>query len=347
MKKLLKGLLLTVMTTTIAVMGLAACTISNDYEEVNNIKEIIERGDIIQIGIIQMTENGSFTEMRESFIAELAELGYDETKVKVTMKNANGEISALTTAITTVTNTCDLIIPMTTTPAVQTYSYLTNNGIHKPMIFMSVTDPIASGLLTTLANPDKFCTGSSNVVPINEIFDFANSIKTVTKYGIIYDSSNTAAVSTATSAKNYLDSLSIPYVERTAKTSTEVDSAMTYLISQDIDAFYIPLDNAMQDAISIIINKTNSKKIPVYGSADVMVAKGALGTVGVSYTKIGQLTAQMVADYIGGKKTSEIPAQALEEYTMAVNLTTASTIGITIPENILSNINLIKYGTAA
>jgi len=331
MKKLLKGLLLSTMSVIMCTAMLTGC----------------KKDDRIQIGIIQMSENGSFAEMREAFIAEMATLGYDDSKVNITFENAKGEMSELTTAITKTVNNCDIIMPMTTTPAVQTYSYLTSQGIEKPMIFMSVTDPVASGLMTTLENPDKNCTGSSNVVPVSEILKFVENIKPVTKYGIIYDNSNTAATNTANKAISYLNDNNISHIEETASTASNIDMAISSLLSKNIDALYIPLDSTMQDYITNIIAATNAKKIPVYGSADIMVAKGALGTVGVSYTKIGQLTAKMVVDYIQGKKISEIPAEVLNEYVPAINLTTASTIGIEIPESVLSMTNIVKFGTAA
>ena len=37
---------------------------------------------VIKVGIIQMADNGAFTDMREGFIARMRELGYTEDKME-------------------------------------------------------------------------------------------------------------------------------------------------------------------------------------------------------------------------------------------------------------------------
>jgi putative ABC transport system substrate-binding protein len=52
--------------------------------------------DAIQVGIIQLVENGAFADMREGFIAKMRELGYSEDKMVFDYKNANGDTATLT-----------------------------------------------------------------------------------------------------------------------------------------------------------------------------------------------------------------------------------------------------------
>lgn len=42
----------------------------------------------MRIGIIQHTDNASFTEMREALLAQLDALGYTEERLEVVYKNA-------------------------------------------------------------------------------------------------------------------------------------------------------------------------------------------------------------------------------------------------------------------
>ena len=51
--------------------------------------------DAYHIGIIQMADNGAFTDMREGFIDRMRELGYDEEKMIFTYRNALGDMTQL------------------------------------------------------------------------------------------------------------------------------------------------------------------------------------------------------------------------------------------------------------
>ena len=52
-------------------------------------------GEKLTIGIVQMADNGAFTDMREGFLNRLEELGYTEDKLEVNYKNAQGDATNL------------------------------------------------------------------------------------------------------------------------------------------------------------------------------------------------------------------------------------------------------------
>lgn len=54
-------------------------------------------GKKYKVAIVQLADNGAFTEMRESFIQEMRTLGYDEAQMIFDIKNAQGDQSALNT----------------------------------------------------------------------------------------------------------------------------------------------------------------------------------------------------------------------------------------------------------
>ena len=52
-------------------------------------------GKKYKVAIVQLADNGAFTEMRESFIQEMRTLGYDEAQMIFDIKNAQGDQSTL------------------------------------------------------------------------------------------------------------------------------------------------------------------------------------------------------------------------------------------------------------
>ena len=141
-------------------------------------------GKKYKVAIVQLADNGAFTEMRESFIQEMRTLGYDEAQMIFDIKNAQGDQSALNTISQGLKNgDYDLIVPIVT-PATMS---VVNQGLKTPVVFISVTNPVGSGIMTSMEKPDKNATGTSNIVPVDQIFGLAKELTPdVKKIGILY-----------------------------------------------------------------------------------------------------------------------------------------------------------------
>ena len=203
--------------------------------------------------------------------------------------------------------------------------------IYLCVVFISVTNPVGSGIMTSMEKPDKNATGTSNIVPVDQIFGLAKELTPdVKKIGILYCSGEDNAVKTAAKAKDYLSQSGYAYEEVTVTNSSEVQSAATSLTAK-CDALYIPIDSTVQAAMEQVVEAATAKKIPVYGSDPVMVQKGALASVSVSNTQLGEKAADMADKILKGTPVSEVPAVALTDYQYVINSKTASTLGIKTP----------------
>src|SRR5699024_8849124 len=151
-------------------------------------------------------------------------------------------------------------------------------------------------------------------VPVDQIFTLAKTLTpSVKNIGILYCSGEQNAVQTAEKAKAYLSANGFTYQEVIVTNSGEVQQAAQSLAA-DVDAIYIPIDSTVQTAMAQVVEAANAKKIPVYGSDPVMVQSGALACVSVSNTQLGEKSAEMADEILRGKKVSEVPAVAMEEF---------------------------------
>lgn len=283
---------------------------------------------VYKVAVVQLGDNGAFTEMREAFIQRMRELGYDEAKMTFDILNAQGDQSTLQTICAGLKDgNYDLVVPIVT-PAT---AAVVNQELTVPVVFISVTNPVASGILTTMEAPDKNATGTSNIVPVDRIFTWAKELTPhVKNIGILYCSGQQNAVQTAEKAKAYLSENGYTYKEVTVANSSEVAQAAQSLAGE-VDAIYVPIDSTVQDAMTEVVKAATDKKIPVYGSDPVMVKSGALACVSCSNTQLGQKSAEMADEILRGKKVSEVPAVAMEEFQYVINKATADTLGISVP----------------
>lgn len=301
-------------------------------------------GKTVKIGLVQLLENGAFADMREGFIARMAELGYVEGKnLEIDFKNAQGDMGALSSICQNmVDKKVDMIVTIATPPSQVALSTLQNQGSKIPLVFISVSDPIKAGLVTTFEKPDKNATGTSNFIPIDENFKLADKLTPGIKtYGFIYTNGEVNAVSTIEAAKTYCDANGLSYVEKIVTNSSEIQQAAAALATQ-CDAFFIPNDSVVQSAMPQVAEAAMAAKIPVYGSSAVMVASGAFATISVGDPETGAASADQAVKILEGAAVSDVPAIVVKDFVTVINEDTAAKIGVTLPEDVLKNAVLLK-----
>lgn len=283
-----------------------------------------QAGEKRTIGIVQLIDNGAFEDMREGFIARLRELGYTEDKLEIQYKNASGDASNLNAICQEMVDQEVDLIAAIATPSAQAVA---NLGSDIPMVFISVSNPQGAGIISDMEHPDKNATGTSNAIPVDEMFALSDRLTPGKQtYGLIYNTGETNSVTTIESAKAYLDSQGLGYIEKTVANSGEVQQAAQSLVGS-VDAFFIPNDSVVQSAMPQLAQVAMEAKLPVYGSSAVMVASGAFATVSISDTEIGAISADMADQYLQGTPIEEIPAVVVDSFTTVINKTTAEAIG--------------------
>lgn len=115
----------------------------------------------------------------------------------------------------------------------------------------------------------------------------------------------------------------------------EVAQATDNILTQ-VDCISNLTDNTVVSALGVVLEKANAKGIPVFGSEEEQVKNGCLASAGLDYFKLGIQAGQMAARVLNGEDISTIPFETLKESKITVNTKTAQSLGITIPESVLS-----------
>jgi len=301
-------------------------------------KEQDTNDEKITVGIIQLVDNGAFTDMREGFIAQLRELGYSEDELVINYKNAQGDMTNLNSICQEMVSEDVDIIAAIATPAAQA---IINMDSDIPVVFISVSNPIGAGIISDMDKPDKNATGTSNAIPVDEMFKLSDSLTPEVKtYGLLYNTGEINSVTTINSAKAYLDANGYKYVEAVVTNSSEVQQATQSLVGK-VDAIFVPNDSVIQSAMPQVAQIAKEAKIPVYGSSAVMVASGAFATISISDTEIGKMSADMVDKYIKGTPINEIPAVVVSTFETVINQITSDAIGVKLSQDTLEKATIL------
>ena len=298
-----------------------------------------QSSDKLTIGIVQLTDNGAFEDMREGFIQELADKGYGEDNVTLVYKNAQGDATNLNTICQDMVDSQVDLVAAIATPAAQAMVALESDI---PVIFISVGNPVGAGVITEMEHPDKNATGTSNAIPINEIFELAQELTPqVQTYGLLYATNEVNSVTTIKNAKAYLDEQGLQYVEKVVTNSAEVQQAAQSLVGS-ADAIFVPNDSVIQAAMPLVAEVARDAKIPVYGSSAVMVDSGAFATVAITDTEIGAISADMAVQYLEGTAIADIPAQVVPANAIVINKTTANLLEITFSDDMKAKATFVQ-----
>ncbi len=293
----------------------------------------------LTVGVVQLIDNGAFEDMREGFIARLQELGYTEDKCEIYYKNAQGDAANLNAICQEMVDKDVDLIAAIATPAAQAAVNLQSDI---PVVFISVSNPNGAGIITDMAHPDKNATGTSNAIPVSEMFKLADRLTPGCQtYGLLYTTGEINAVTTINDAKAYMDANGIKYVEKVVSNSSEVQQAAQSLVGS-VDAIFCPNDSVVQAAMPQIAQIAREAKIPVYGSSAVMVNSGAFATISISDTEIGAISADMADQILKGTPVSEVPAKVVDVFTTVINQNTADAIGASLSDDVKANAVLVE-----
>lgn len=281
--------------------------------------------DQLTIGIVQIVEHTSLDMIRKSLVEELGAKGLvDGQNVKIDYQNAQGDQSNLNSICKKfVGDGVDVIVAIAT-PSAQAAAAATSEI---PIIFSAVTDPVSAKLVTNLEKPEGNVTGTSDAIPVDEVFELCQELTPEVKtFGFLYTTSEVNSQSVVEEAKALAPDYGYDYEEVAITNTSELKQA-AYSLAGKVDAIYTPIDNSIASAMTVLSEVGKETKVPVYVGADSMVMDGAYATVGINYEDLGRQTGDMVAEVLNGKAIRDLPVATLDEFQKVINKTTAKAIG--------------------
>ena len=294
----------------------------------------------LKVGIIQLMEHPSLDTIRTSIIEGLEEEGYvDGENIVIDYQNGQNDMSTMKNiAQKFVGDEVDVIVAIATPAAQAALSETTDI----PIVFAAITDPVDAELVDTLEAPGGNVTGTSDEVSAEQIMGLAKEItpgfKTI---GALYNIGEDNSVSVVASLKDFAAKNGYKVVESTVTNTSEVQQAAQYLADK-VDVVFSPIDNTIASSMAVVTDIFNKADIPYYVSADSMVKDGGLATYGIDYTVLGNETAKMIADILGGADPATMAVKKMSDMSVYVNTDTAKEIGVEIPKAVLDKATAFK-----
>ena len=302
------------MAVMLAALTLGGCSSSKNANK-----------DVVHIGMLQYVEHPSLSAARKGFVAELKKEGYvDGKNLKLDYENAQGDQSNLQTISTNLLSNNDLVLGIAT-PAAQTLSNLSTDV---PVLFTAVTDPVSAKLVKTMEKPEGIATGTSDMSPISKQVELLQKVMpNVKKVGIMYTTNERNSEVQVEEAQKEFAKAGIDVLTKGISSTNDVQDTAKSLMSQT-QVLFIPTDNMIVSAISLITELSKEMKVPVVGGSADIVEQGVLFTYGANYEALGRQTAKLAVRIIKGEDVSKVSAEYPKTLNVVANDDMAKTLGI-------------------
>lgn len=288
--------------------------------------------ETVKIGLSQYVSHPSLDAVVSGFKKGMTDAGFEGDKVEYDENNAQGDQATNTSIVGKFASDSDMdLVLAVATPTAQAAAQAITNI---PVVFSAVTDPVDAKLVKSLDAPGGNVTGTSDKNPVEEqltlLKELAPDAKSV---GIVYSSGEANSVVQVKWAEEAAQKLGLEIKKSAISTSSEVQQAANSL---DVDAFYVPTDNAVVSALEGLLQTAQNKKIPVIAADGDSVKRGATATYGINYEKLGEQTAAMAAKILKGEaQPATMPVETLEDVDLYLNKDAAQKIGLEFPQELL------------
>jgi putative ABC transport system substrate-binding protein len=206
-----------------------------------------------------------------------------------------------------------------------------------PIVFTVVADPIGSGLVASLARPGGNITGLSNQstdVAAKRLDLLREIIPGLRRLAIIADIDNPESVIELREVQMTAAKAGIEVIVLGIRTDQDVASAFASLNGR-AEALYVTADPLVNTNRAQIHTSSVAARLPTIYNAKEFVEAGGLLSYGPDFLDLSRRAADYVDKILRGAKPGELPIEQPTKFDLFINLTTAKSLGLTIPESFL------------
>ena len=209
-----------------------------------------------------------------------------------------------------------------------------------PIVFVNISEPVASGLAKTLAQPGGNLTGFTNFEGSigGKWLQLLKQIDArITRIGVIYNPQ------TAPFARLFLNSvqsaapaLSVRSVDLPVQTTSDIESTLSAFATEPGRSLVSIPDSFTIEHRSLVIPLAARYRLPAVYSYPLATHTGGLMAYAVDTRDSMRRAAGYIDRILKGAKPAELPIQQPAQFSLSINLQTAKALGIDIPATLIA-----------
>jgi putative ABC transport system substrate-binding protein len=206
-----------------------------------------------------------------------------------------------------------------------------------PIVFVLANDPVGTGLVASLARPGSNVTGlsiQSSDLAGKRLELLREVIPGLRRLAILTNVDYAGAVLETGEVQEAARTLGLEVITLEMRTAEDIGPAFD-AAKDRAQALYLPSDAIVFKNRIRISSLAQHAGLPMITVFRDYVAAGSLMSYGPNYPNLFRRAADYIDKILRGAKPSDIPVEQPTKFDLVINLTTAKSLGLTIPESFL------------
>ena len=302
--------------------------------------EAQQTGKIARIGLLDNSTASGIAVLSEALRQELSKLGWIEGKnIAIEYRFAEGKNDRLPElAADLVRLKVDLIVVASNPSALAAKRATTTI----PIVMTSAPDPVAAGLVASLARPGGNVTGLSSLSPdlnTKRLEILKDVVPKLARVGLLFGSATSSQLKELRDAAPALK-LKLEEIETQAD-AKGLESAFQTAKQKQVGAITTIVTRPFFSERKRIVELAAKHRLPAIHFQKEFVDEGGLMSYGANFDDLFRRAAVYVDKILKGAKPADLPVQQATKFEFIINLKAAKQIGLTIPVRVLERANQV------
>jgi putative ABC transport system substrate-binding protein len=273
----------------------------------------------------------------EGLRGHLQQLGWSESgNIQIELRFGEGDLTHSRALAAELVGKNPDVLVSPNTPVVQEFLRLTRTI---PIVFGGLADPVASGVVASLARPGGNATGFMNPEPtisarwlelLKESAPSLLRVLVLVNAGNVGNQARLRVIEAAGLA------IRVQVSSAAIRTEADVRTAIDATIGESNMGLIVSPAPPISGFREVIFEQAARHRLPAIYPFRYYVAEGGLMSYGSEPGPMWAQAATYVDRILRGEKPADLPVQAPAKLDLVINLKTAKALGLTIPETLLA-----------
>jgi putative ABC transport system substrate-binding protein len=291
-----------------------------------------------RIGYLGLGSTSVFPFALGAFQEQLRQLGYVEGQnLTIEFRWADDKDDQLIRLATDLVRlNVDAIVVEGHTPAIQAAQGATRTI---PIVMAVSGDPVATGIVTSLARPGGNVTGLTILSPHlarKRLELLKEAVPKLARVAVLWNAANPVKVLDWRETQAAAGLLGLKLQSLEVRKPTDFDSAFDVATRDRADGLVVLADGLINGHRKHILDFAMTTRLPAMYPFREFVAEGGLMSYAPSFTDLFRRAAVYVDKILKGAKPADLPVEQPTKFELVINLKAAKTLGITIPQSVLA-----------
>jgi len=295
-----------------------------------------QAANLRRIGLLSPFSPANTARWEKALLLGLRDAGWvDGRNLVIERRYAEGRLERLPDLVADLVRQKVEIIVTTVTADTQA----AKNAADTPVVMVAAGDPVATGLVASLARPGGHVTGLSQMTPDlsgKRLELLKESVPNVSAIGLLYNPDDPLSVIDWKEAQRSAQTLGIKNVHsfEVSKTS-DIDRVLNEASSRRVEALVMMPAPVLIENLKKIAEFAIRNHVPSTFHLREYAEAGGLVSYGVDRADLFRRAASYVDKILKGANPADLPIEQPTKFELVINLRTAKELNIVIPARVL------------